>query len=40
MPFILQSIISLGYNDLRTKFMKDLPSLLQYMIMKDEAYET
>jgi hypothetical protein len=40
MPFVFKTLFPLGYNDLRTKVMKDVPSSLQYMLMKDEAYET
>jgi hypothetical protein len=29
----------LGYNDLRTKVMKDIPSSLRYMITKRESHE-
>jgi hypothetical protein len=40
MLFVLRSIIALGYNDLRTKVMNDVPSSSQYMLMKNETYET
>jgi hypothetical protein len=30
----------LGYNDLRTKVMKYIPSSSQYTLMKEEMYET
>jgi hypothetical protein len=30
----------LGYNDLRTKVMKDVPSSSEYMLIEQEAYET
>jgi hypothetical protein len=29
----------LGYNDLQTKVMKDIPSSFQYVIMKAETYD-
>jgi hypothetical protein len=39
-PSSFESLFPLGYNDLRTKVMKDIPSSSQYMLMKEEAYET
>jgi hypothetical protein len=35
-----KTLSPLGYNDLQTKVMKDVPSLSQYILMKEEAYET
>jgi hypothetical protein len=32
--------LPLGYNDLQTKVMKNVPSSSQYILMKEEAYET
>jgi hypothetical protein len=34
-----EALFPLGYNDLRTKVMKDIPSLSQYVLMKEKAYE-
>jgi hypothetical protein len=34
-----EALFPLGYHDLQTKVMKDTPSSLQYMLMKEEAYE-
>jgi hypothetical protein len=39
-PSSFEALFPLGYNDLRTKVMKDEPSLSQYTLMKDEAHET
>ena len=39
-PSSYEALFPLGYNDLRTKVMKDEPSSSQYILMKDEAYET
>jgi hypothetical protein len=38
-PSSFEALFPLGYNDLQTKVMKDLPSSLQYMLMKEEAYK-
>jgi hypothetical protein len=35
-----EALFPLGYNDLQTKVMKDVPSSSQYKLMKEEAYET
>jgi hypothetical protein len=35
-----EALSPLGYNDLQTKVMKDIPSSSQYIIMKVGAYET
>jgi hypothetical protein len=35
----LKHYFPLGYNDLQTKVMKDIPSLSQYMLIKEEAYD-
>jgi hypothetical protein len=40
MPSSFEALFPLGYNDLCTKVMKELPSSSQYMLMKEEAYET
>jgi hypothetical protein len=34
-----EALFPLGYNDLQTKVMKDIPSSSHYMLMKEEAYE-
>jgi hypothetical protein len=34
-----ETLFPLGYNDLQTKVMKDIPSSSQYMLIKGEAYE-
>jgi hypothetical protein len=34
-----EALFPLGYNDLHTKVMKDIPSWSRYMLMKEEAYE-
>jgi hypothetical protein len=39
-PSSFEALSPLGYNDLQTKVMKDVPSSTQYMLMKEEAYET
>jgi hypothetical protein len=36
-PSSFEALFPLGYNDLQTKVMKDIPSSPQYMIMKEEA---
>jgi hypothetical protein len=33
------SFEALGYNDLQTKVMKDIPSSMRYMLTKEEVYE-
>jgi hypothetical protein len=38
-PSSFEALFPLGYNDLQTKVMKDIPSSSQYMLMKKEAYE-
>jgi hypothetical protein len=38
-PSFFEALFLLGYNDLQTKVMKNIPSSLQYMLMKEEAYE-
>jgi hypothetical protein len=37
-PSSFEALSPLGYNDLRTKVMKDVPSSAQYMLMEEEAY--
>jgi hypothetical protein len=39
-PSSFKALFPSGYNDLQTKVMKDVPSSLQYKLMKEEAYET
>jgi hypothetical protein len=39
-PSSFEALFSLGYNDLQTKVMKDIPSSSQCIIMEVEAYET
>jgi hypothetical protein len=39
-PSSFEALFTLGYNDLRKKVMKDVPSSSWYAIMKDKAYET
>jgi hypothetical protein len=34
-----EALFPLGYNDLKTKVMKDIPSSTRYMLIKEEAYE-
>jgi hypothetical protein len=34
-----EALFPLGYNDLQTKVMKDIPSSTRYMLIKEEAYE-
>jgi hypothetical protein len=38
-PSSFEGLFPLGYNDLQTKVMKDIPSSSQYMLMKEEADE-
>jgi hypothetical protein len=38
-PSSFEALFPLGYNDLQTKVMKDIPSWSRYMLMKEEAYE-
>jgi hypothetical protein len=38
-PSSFEALFPLGYNDLQTKVMKDIPSSSQYMLIKEEAYE-
>jgi hypothetical protein len=38
-PSSFETLYPLGYNDLQTKVMKDIPSLSQYMLIKGETYE-
>jgi hypothetical protein len=38
-PSSFEALFPLGYNDLRTKVMKDIPSSSQHVLMKEEAYE-
>jgi hypothetical protein len=35
-----EALFPLGYNNLRTKVMKNVPSSSRYTLMKDKAYET
>jgi hypothetical protein len=35
-----EALFPLGYNDLWTNVMKDLPLSSQHVLMKEEAYET
>jgi hypothetical protein len=35
-----EALFPIGYNDLRTKVMKDLPSSSHHVLLKEEAYET
>jgi hypothetical protein len=37
-PSSFKALFPLGYNDLQTKVMKDLPSSSQYMLMIEETY--
>jgi hypothetical protein len=39
-PSSFEALYPLGYKDLQTKGMKDIPSTFQYILMKEEAYET
>jgi hypothetical protein len=38
-PSSFEALFPLGYNDLQAKVVKDIPSSLQNMLMKEEAYE-
>jgi hypothetical protein len=38
-PLSFEALFPLGYNDLQTKVMKDIPSSSQNMLMKEETYE-
>jgi hypothetical protein len=38
-PSSFETLFPLGYNDLQTKVMKDIPSLSQHMLIKGETYE-
>jgi hypothetical protein len=38
-PSSYKALFPLGYNDLQTKVMKDIPSSSQNMLMKEETYE-
>jgi hypothetical protein len=38
-PSSFEALFHLGYNDLQTKVIKDIPSSLQYMLIKEEVYE-
>jgi hypothetical protein len=38
-PSSFETLFPIGYNDLQTKVMKDIPSLSQYMLIKGETYE-
>jgi hypothetical protein len=38
-PPSFETLFPLGYNDLQTKFMKDIPSSTRYKIIKEEVYE-
>jgi hypothetical protein len=38
-PSSFEALFPLGYNDLQTKVMKDIPSSSRYMIIKEEAYK-
>jgi hypothetical protein len=39
-PSSIEALFPLGYNDLQKKVTKDIPSSSQYIVMKEEAYET
>jgi hypothetical protein len=39
-PSSFEALFPLGYNDLQTKVMKNVPSSSQYMLMREKAYET
>jgi hypothetical protein len=39
-PSSFETLFPLGYNDLQTKVMKDIPSSSQYALMKGEVCET
>jgi hypothetical protein len=38
-PSSFEALFPLGYNDLQTKVMKDIPSSMEYKLIKGEAYE-
>jgi hypothetical protein len=38
-PSSFETLFPLGYNDLQTKVMKDIPSSSWYVLIKEEAYE-
>jgi hypothetical protein len=38
-PSSFEALFPLGYNDLQTKVMKDIPSSSQCNLVKEEAYE-
>ena len=38
-PSSFKALFPLGYNDLQMKDMKDIPSSIEYMLIKGEAYE-
>jgi hypothetical protein len=38
-PSSFEALFPLGYNDVQMKVMKDIPSSLQNMLMKQETYE-
>jgi hypothetical protein len=38
-PSSFEALFPIGYNDLQTKVMKDIPSSSQYMLIKEQAYE-
>jgi hypothetical protein len=39
-PSSFEAFSPLGYNDLQTKVVKDVPSSSQYVVMNVEVYET
>jgi hypothetical protein len=39
-PSSIEALFPFGYNDLQTKVMKDVPSSSQYILMREEVYET
>jgi hypothetical protein len=38
-PSSFEALFPLGYNDLQTKVIKDVPSSSRYMLIEEEAYE-
>jgi hypothetical protein len=38
-PSSFEALFPLGYNDLRMKIMKGIPSSSRHVLMKEEAYE-
>jgi hypothetical protein len=38
-PSSFEAIFPFGYNDLQMKVMKDIPSSMEYMLIKGEPYE-